>query len=206
MSPIGDEVAEAIRSSGLSIYDDLSDYPAAFYDIDALEERLNAHLRGLVWDYAPRTRSKVAKQAVAEAMGYPAPASFRRTQPRFPGQNLDTAVQMADNLQIWNEEVDPLRRYAIIRVDSGGGVVGVRVVTGEVIALWDKTGTLTSKYQAKRLPGRSGSILVSDSDTPAFVAALDPRDEMAAADLRGCVPTDRPISDAYSRFGPSTSS
>lgn len=193
MSPIGDEIAAAIKRAGVSIYDDLTDHPEAIYDIGVLEERLNERLRGLQWDFPPRTRSKVAKQAVADAMGYPVPASFAKTQPRFPGQNLDTAVQMADNLQIWNEEVDPLRRYAIIRVDGDGVVLGVRVVTGEVIALWDKTGTLTSKYQAKRLPGRTGSALVSESDTPAFITALKPREEMTEAELRGCAPTDRPV-------------
>jgi hypothetical protein len=192
VSAIGDEVAHLIRRSGLSIYDDLSGVPEAFYDIDILERRLNALLRGLRWDYAPRTRSKAAKQAVAEALGYPVPGSFAKTQPRFPGQNLDTAVQMADNLQIWNEEVDPLRRYALIRVDRDGTVVAVRVVTGEVIALWDKTGTLTSKYQAKRLAGHTGSRLVSSSDTPQFVRALAPVDQMTARELRACNPTDRP--------------
>ena len=193
MTPAGDEVAAAIRRYGVSIYDDLTDRPEAFYDIKILEDRLNARLLGMVWDYPLRTRSRIAKQAVAEAMGYPVPASFTKTQPRFPGQNLDTSVQMSDNLQIWNEDVDPLRRYAIVRVAADGVVIGIRVVTGEVIALWDRTGTLTSKFQAKRIPGRSGSALVSQSDTTRFEAAMNPSDRLSEAELRACAPTARPV-------------
>lgn len=192
MATIGDDVADVIRNAGLTIYDDLSDLPEAFYDIDVLEKRLDAMVRGLVWDFPQKTRSKVAKQAVAECLGYPVPRSFKKTKPRFPGQNLDTSVQMADNFQPWNEPIDPLRRYVLIRVDSAGTVRRVRVVTGEVIALWDRTGTLTSKYQAKRLPNRTGSALVSTADTPEFVAALAPRDAMSEAELGDCIPTNRP--------------
>lgn len=191
MTGMGERTFEAVRQSGRSIYDDLSDEPGLIYDIADLEERLNAHLVGEVWDFPIRTRSKVAKQAVAQALGYPVPQSFRKTQPRFPGQRLDTSVQMADNLQIWNEEVDPGRRYALIRVTSEGLVTRVRVVTGEVIALWDRTGTLTSKYQAKRPNVAQGSKLVSQSDTTDFIAALEPRNVDPAV-LRASSPTSRP--------------
>ena len=189
---MGDGTFEAVRESGRSIYDDLSDQPDLIYDIADLEERLNASLVGQMWDFPIRTRSKVAKQAVAEVLGYPVPSSFRKTQPRFPGQRLDIFVQMADNLQIWNEEVDPARRYALIRVTSTGLVVRVRVVTGEVIALWDRTGTLTSKYQAKRLDASEGSELASQSDTDDFIAALEPSNVDPAV-LRASSPTSRPI-------------
>lgn len=193
MTSMGDDVAAAIKRAGATIYDDLTALPYAFYDIGTLEKRLNQHLRGLRWNLPPRTRSKAAKEAVASALGYAVPKSFAKTRPRFPGQNLDTMVQMSNNLQIWNEELDPLRRYAIIRVDRSGLVLGVRVVTGEVIALWDRTGTLTSKYQAKRLTGRSGSTLVSASDTREFVATLKPRAEMSAKELSACSPTNPPV-------------
>lgn len=176
----------------MSIYDDLSARPDLVYDIVDLEVLLNEALVGAVWDFPIRTRSKVAKEAVADALGYPVPPSFQKTQPRFPGQNLDTSVQMADNLQIWNEEVDPERRYALIRVLSDGTVTRVRVVTGEVIALWDRTGTLTSKYQAKRIGPSQGSKLVSASDTDGFVRAFAP--STVSASLRAAtLPTSRPI-------------
>jgi len=40
-----------------------------------------------------RTRSKVAKTWVCEALGYPTPSSFKKCQPRFTGQAFDTYVQ-----------------------------------------------------------------------------------------------------------------
>jgi hypothetical protein len=100
----GDDVANAITESGLSIYDDLNDRPDLFFEIDVLEARLAAGLKGLSLDYPLRTRAKVAKAAVAEILGYPVPPSFVKTKPRFPGQNCDVFVQKNNNLQIWNEE------------------------------------------------------------------------------------------------------
>lgn len=188
----GQQVRDALRQTGLSIYDDLSLRPDLVYDIADLEVLLNEALVGARWDFPIRTRSKVAKEAVADALGYPVPSSFKKTQPRFPGQNLDTFVQMADNLQIWNEEVDPARRYALIRVTGDGTVTAVRVVTGGVIGLWDRTGTLTSKYQAKRKAGSAGSNLVSALDTPAFMNALQPAPADRAV-LGLTSPTSRPI-------------
>ncbi len=185
------ETFDALRKSGRSIYDDLSDAPHLIYELAELQERLNQCLVGQVWDYPIRTRSKVAKQMVAEALGYPVPSSFRKVRPRFPGQRLDVAVQMSDNLQIWNEEVDPGRRYALIRVTNEGVVTRVRVVTGEVIALWDRTGTLTSKYQAKRGNGAQGSKLVSPRDTNEFVSVLMPG-YVSSRDLRALRPTASP--------------
>ena len=82
-------------------------------------------------------------------LGYPVPKTFKKVQPRFPGQNFDTYVQKSNNLQIWNEEVSASRRYVIIRVNDMDIVTKVRVVTGDVIAAFDTTGTLTHKYQAK---------------------------------------------------------
>lgn len=96
-----------------------------------------------------RTRSKVVKTAVCEALGYPVPSSFKKTQPRFFGQQLDTYAQKALNLQIWNEELSPTRRYAIIQVLEDDSVGKVRVVNGQQLAILDKTGTITTKYQAR---------------------------------------------------------
>lgn len=185
-------IRDRVKESGRTLYDDLSDRPDLVYDITSLEASLTEHLIGKTWNYPIRTRSKVAKEAVAEALGYPVPSSFRKSQPRFPGQNLDISVQMADNLQIWNEEVDPSRRYALIRVTAEGHVVSVRVVTGEVIALWDRTGTLTSKYQATRLTSDSKSKLVSAVDSQAFIAAMRPG-VVADSVLASTSPTSRPV-------------
>jgi hypothetical protein len=93
------------------------------------------------------------------------PKSFRKTQPRFPGQNFDTYVQKSNNLQVWNEEVSPSRRYVLIRLDEMDRVTKVRVVTGPVIAAFDTTGTLTQKYQARSKIPVTTSQLVSPKDT-----------------------------------------
>src|SRR6266849_272993 len=109
-------IVKAIRSSGLSIYDPLDDRPDLFIDHKSLEEILAGGLAGLDLNYPLRTRSKVLKSKICEILGYPIPISFARTQPRFPGQNFDTYVQVSNNLQIWNEEVADTRRYVVIRV------------------------------------------------------------------------------------------
>jgi len=188
----GDEIAAAIRSSRLTIYDPLDGRPELFYDIADLETRLRQHLIGERLAYPLRTRSKVVKAQVCAALGYPAPSTFLRVRPRFPGQDLDVYVQKANNLQVWNEEVSPTRRYAIVQLDQGDTITAVRVVTGEVLALLDSTGTLTSKYQAKRRPGFTGSTLVSNSDTDNFVRLLRPVDALDDAVMRTLSPVERP--------------
>jgi hypothetical protein len=166
------DYATRIRKSGLTIYDSLDSRPDLLIDHDDLERILNKSLLGLNLNFPQRTRSKVAKTAVCTALGYPAPSGFKRTRPRFPGQNLDVFVQQADNLQIWNDEVAASRRYVIVRVDERGITTKVRVVTGEVIARLDKTGTLTHKYQARAKAPVIDSILVTPDDTANVVARL----------------------------------
>ena len=90
-------LVEAISESGLSIYDSLDDRHDLFIPAKELESILDESLRGLNLDYPGKTRSKVAKQKVCQALGYPVPSSFSKTQPRFPGQNFDTYVQKANN-------------------------------------------------------------------------------------------------------------
>src|SRR5207302_9984054 len=99
-----------------------------------------------------RTRSKVVKSAVCKILGYPIPAYFQKTQPRFPGQAFDTYVQKSNNLQVWNEELAPSRRYVLIRCLPDDLIGKVKVVTGDTLALLDTTGTLTQKYQASIVP------------------------------------------------------
>lgn len=173
-SSAGERVARLIRESGLSIYDPIDSASPLFFDMLELEQHLRLQLNGLGLDYPIKTRAKVSKGYVAEAMGYPIPKSFTKNQPRFLGQNLDVYVQKANNLQIWNEDIDPLRRYALIRVNDESNVVDVRVITGETIALLDRTGTLTQKYQASRRVKSSSSSLVSATDTNQFQAILRP--------------------------------
>lgn len=102
---------------------------------------------------------------VCEALGYTAPKSFTKTQPRFPGQNFDVYTQKSNNLQIWNEELFPSRRYALVRVNEDDTISSVKVVTGDMLAELDTTGTLTKKYQAHITPGPSDRELISDADT-----------------------------------------
>jgi hypothetical protein len=158
-------LVSAIQASGLTIYDSLQSTLDLFVDDAALEQMLDLSLRGLLLDQPLRTRSKILKTAVCRALGYPVPESFRKTQPRFPGQNFDTYVQKLNNLQIWNEEVSPSRRYVLIRVDENNKVTKVRVVTGPIIAALDPTGTLTHKYQARSKLPVTRSALISPEDT-----------------------------------------
>ena len=186
-------IREAISELGFDIYEPLTEHPEAVYTHHELENLLRHELAGSVFAGPIRTRSKLAKQAVCRALGYPVPTSFRRVKPRFPGQDLDVYVQQHDNLQIWNEELSPTRRYALIRVDDVGDVIAVRVAEGTELAMLDRTGTLTSKYQAKRRSGHSGSRLVSDTDTPDLIAELAPSDHLGRGILRHLRPVDRPV-------------
>lgn len=158
---------EAIRNSGLSIYDpiDIGD-PELWIPTSELEEILNLALKGVSLARLPlRTRSKVVKEYVCQALGYPVPSSFRKTQPRFPGQFFDTYVQKSNNLQIWNEELAPTRRYVIIRVREEDVITRVKVVTGDTLAWLDTTGTLTQKYQARLPLGEKQAELITNEDT-----------------------------------------
>jgi len=158
---------EAIRQSGLSIYD-----PIEIGDLELwiptpeLEQLLNAAMEGISLAGLPlRTRSKVVKEHVCQALGYPVPSSFKKTQPRFPGQFFDTYAQKSNNLQVWNEELAPTRRYVVIRVSEADVITRVKVVTGDSLAMLDTTGTLTQKYQARLNPGVAKTELIAEEDT-----------------------------------------
>jgi hypothetical protein len=99
-----------IRSSGKTIYDPVEIGDAELWiPTLQLETLLNEGLRGKVLQDAQgralpnRTRSKVVKASACVALGYPVPASFKKTRPRFVGQQFDIYAQKAMNLQIWNE-------------------------------------------------------------------------------------------------------
>ncbi len=157
----------AIRSSGLSIYDRIAiGDPRLWIPSPELQTLLDKGMRGMSLAGLPlRTCSKVVKGRVCQVLGYPVPESFRKTRPRFPGQMFDTYVQKSNNLQVWNEELSPARRYVLIRVSDDDVVTRVKVVTGETLALLDTTGTLTSKYQARCIPGLESTQLVVAVDT-----------------------------------------
>jgi hypothetical protein len=162
----------AIAKSGNTIYDLLHDGSEYLLTSSELEVVLRKGLLGFHLNYSLRTRSKVLKSKVCEILGYPIPASFKKTKPRFPGQDFDTYVQKLNNLQIWNEEIIPTRRYVIIRLDEKSTVVGVRVVSGETLAALDTTGTLTRKYQAKSRAPVTASLLLSQSDSYSVLETL----------------------------------
>ena len=96
-----------------------------------------------------RTRSKVVKEEICKSLGYPVPSSFKKTQPRFLGQNFDVYTQKSLNVQIWNEEVDLSRRYVFLRADENDTITNVKVITGDILVQYDRTGTLTQKFQAR---------------------------------------------------------
>ena len=157
-----------ITQSGLTIYDRLLDRPDLYFSNEELQRRLTEGLVGLNLDYKLRTRSKVARSAVCECLGYPVPSEFTKVQPRFPGQNFDMYVQKSLNLQIWNEEISPTRRYVLVRLNEKSVVTAVRVLTGKALQIFDTTGTLTVKSQAAEREVVDGSELVVAVDTSRF--------------------------------------
>ena len=159
--------AEAIRRSGLTIYDhiDIGD-PELWIPVPELEELLDVGLVGISLAGLPlRTRSKVVKEHICRTLGYPVPSRFKKMQPRFSGQYFDTYAQKSNNLQVWNEELVPTRRYVIIRVSEEDAIAKVKVVTGDSLVLLDTTGTLTQKYQAQLIPGSATAELIAEDDT-----------------------------------------
>jgi hypothetical protein len=191
--PAGARRRAAVVASGLSIYDPLvPDHENLFYARGELEALLCEHLRGRVVPGENRTKAKLAKQLVAEALGYPVPASFQRTSPRFTGQDLDVFAQASDNVQIYNQDLDPNRRYVILKLDNHARIVSVRVVDGAALALLDVDGTITSKFQARRKSGRFGSRLVSKLDSELFRELAEPVDRLARVELAALDPLDPP--------------
>lgn len=140
-----------IKNSGLSIYDPINPQnPFLYIPTHELEYILSNSIVGLSLAGLPlRTRSKVVKQTLCIALGYPIPNSFKKTQPRFVGQNFDVYTQKSLNVQIWNEDIDDNRRYVFLRVNDNDVITCVRVITGYQLVKLDHTGTLTQKFQAR---------------------------------------------------------
>ncbi len=157
---------KAIAASQLTIYDPIAVGSELWIPTPVLEQVLDKALSGLDVAGLPlRTRSKFVKGRICAALGYQEPKSFRKTQPRFPGQNFDAYTQKADNLQVWNEELSPNRRYVLLRPDANGTITRVKVATGQELAVLDTTKKLTRKYQARIVLKGEPAELVSESDT-----------------------------------------
>lgn len=156
-----EEKIAALHNAGIGIYDDLPDNRLFLSDSE-LQSALSSHLIGISLAGLPlRTRSKVLKTAVCESLMIPPPSSFKKCQPRFPNQDFDTYVQKSTNLQIWNEEISPTRRYVIIQLNSDDIITAIRVIRGSDLAVLDTTGTLTQKYQARVSPPVNGMEVFS---------------------------------------------
>ena len=139
-----------ITESGLTIYEIIDPSNEMLYiPTEYLQTIIKEAMVGLSLQGLPlRTRSKVVKQRICECLGYPIPNSFKKTQPRFYGQNFDVYTQKSLNVQIWNEEITPDRRYVFLEVNEDDIVTNVRVIIGDELAYYDNTGKLTTKYQA----------------------------------------------------------
>jgi hypothetical protein len=117
---------------------------------------------------------------------------------------FDIYTQKSNNLQIWNEELAPTRRYVIIRISANDVIERVKVITGDMLAKLDTTGTLTQKYQARLIPGSNRAELISPEDTDVIRNLVSKREQVELAELN---PTDNPspgivlpISDVFARL------
>ncbi|MEM7537278.1 MAG: hypothetical protein AAF639_34220 [Chloroflexota bacterium] len=189
----------AITNSGYSIYDAIEmDTSQLWVPTPVLEQLLNGKLVGIsLHGYALRTRSKVVKEHVCQALGCPVPKSFKKTQPRFPGQQMDVYIQKSHNLQIWNEEIAVARRYAIIQVSTDDVITKVKVINGDMLVKLDTTGTLTQKYQAKLTPkaGENGLLLSDDTEHIKSLFLLPEITSKEGADTFG--PLDMPSAQTF---------
>ena len=132
-------------------------------DNSTLLAKLNMYLIGKsLYGLPLRTRSKVIKSMICEALEYDVPKSFLKTKPKFPCQNFDVYVQKSNNLQIWNDEIDLNRRYVLIALDEKDVIYKIRIINGQDLVTLDTTGKLTTKYQA-RVPEKILSNTTSDS-------------------------------------------
>lgn len=200
---MANKIVETIKAEARSIYDAVDD--TLFIPTDKLQTLLQEHLAGLSLAGIPlRTRSKVVKSAICQALGYPVPKSFKKTHPRFPAQNFDTYTQKSDNVQIWNEDITPDRRYVFLRVDTSDIITAVRIITGDQLAKLDRTGTLTQKYQAT-MRHFGSNRLFSAMDTPPIAQWCS----SGAPNLSAPLPTDLPtpgcllpIAEIYKRLLP----
>ena len=114
-------------------------------------------------------------------------------------------TQKADNLQIWNSELEPDRRYALVRVGPDDHVLTVRVVKGETLSPFDSTGTLTKKYQARLIQRGPFPELVSPVDTNRLLPWLQTDLDLASVGPPTSAPHPGqllPIAELFDRLKP----
>lgn len=117
-----------------------------------------------------RTRGKIAKVMVCEALGLPVPKSFARTTPRFPSEDLDVSVQKANNFQLWNASLHPDRRYAFVILSGDDTVHAVRVISGAELERLDDARVATIKRQAGFAEYATAGLKMVGGDTTAVAA------------------------------------
>lgn len=199
---------EAIRASGLSIYDAFTENNDLLIPTIALEGLLKIKLLNAdLISTKPKTRSKVLKQKIAEVLGYAIPKSFRRrtTEPSFIGQNFDTYGQQADNLQVWNQGLVADRRYVIVSVGEDNRVRGVRVVVGDELIELARKQTLTHKLQARFSTPSKPKRLLSENDEPGLTMFLGDSAVDLEKDSPGSCPAAGallPIKNIFERLSP----
>ncbi len=194
-----------IKNSGMTIHDSIIiGDPNVWIPDEHLEYLLDESLRGRNVELPLRTRSKVIKQWICEALGYPIEKSFPKCQPRFTGQNFDVYNQKSNNLQIWNEEVTPQRRYVIVGIDQNETIHKVKVINGIELVDLDKTGKITTKFQAQFGSSNNNCELISNNDTHTLLPYLS---HESFIPNHGTSPIDYPstnqilpISEIYSRL------
>lgn len=144
-----------IKKRELTIYDKIDPADRELYiPTKELEKILRKELIGFsVEGLKNRTRSKVIKMEICKSLGYKIPKSFKKTRPRFLGQNFDVYGQKKGNVQIWNEDISPERRYVFTKIGEDGIISSIKVITGEELAVYDRTRKLTQKYQARMKRG-----------------------------------------------------
>ncbi len=89
---------KAIQKSDLTIYDEIEIGSKLYWlTSQELQAILNDKLVGLNLIGLPlRTRSKKVKSEICNALGYPIPSSFKKTQPRFlcnTGRHFQSVAQ-----------------------------------------------------------------------------------------------------------------
>lgn len=192
-----------ISEANLNIFNEINHGDKDFYyTTTELETILNNELIDLnLTGLANRTRSKIIKQSICEALGYNIPNSFPKTQPRFLGQNFDVYGQKSDNLQIWNEEISPSRRYVLIGINDENIIEKIKVLSGAEIATYDTTGKLTSKHQAiLKINDNDESKLISNHDTENLSNFISHNAQITSSDNPKDYPTENslmPISSIY---------
>jgi hypothetical protein len=184
------EKVKNIKELNLTIYNDIENENShLWFSCEELSAILNDSIIGMsFYGLANRTKSKKAKQIVADALGYQIPKSFKRCQPRFKGQFFDTYILKANNLQIWNEELDIKRRYILIRTNEDDIITEIKIVSGADIKYLDTTGKITTKYQASLNPSGKKYELISQKDTTNMNSILASK----SIDLNNNLPTDLP--------------